>query len=108
MGGGAAIPQSFCRGKSTIVNNFLVVAFNDNVVQLVVFDFFSIDFLPGVFPLTEGADVEVIVDDTLDGHDGPGGLDGPAVFLPSGFFPVPLRHAGVGMPSSVSWLAIFL
>ena len=37
--------------KGPIVDDFLVMVLNDDVVQLVPLDFLAVDFFPGVFPL---------------------------------------------------------
>ena len=51
VGGGAGFPQGLCCCKGPIVDDFLVMVLNDDVVQLVPLDFLAVDFFPGVFPL---------------------------------------------------------
>ena len=73
-----------------------MVALDDDVVGFVPADLLAVDLFAGIFPLAESADVEVVVNDALDRHDGPDGLGGPAICLPRRFLAVPLRHAGSG------------
>ena len=96
VGGGAGFPQGAGRGKGAVVDDLLVVALDDDVVQLVPADVPAVDLLAGVFALPEGSNVKIVVQDALDRHDGPGGLDGAAVLLPGGKLALLLRHAGGG------------
>ena len=96
VGGGAALPQGSSCGEGAVVDDLLVVVLNDDVVQFVPLDFFAVDFPAGVLALAQGADVEVVVQNPLDRHDGPHRLGGPLVLLSGGLFAVPLRHAWGG------------
>ncbi len=94
VGGGALFPQGPGGGEGAVVDDGLVVVFDDDLLLLVPADVLAVDLPPGVLPLPQGADVEVVVQDALDRHDGPDGLHRPAVLLSGGLLPVPLRHAG--------------
>lgn len=96
VGGGAALPQGFCRGEGAVVDDGLVVVLQDDVIQLVPAHILAVDLLSGVLPLAEGADVEVVVDDALDRHDGPLWPDAPLVLLARRLLPLPLGHPGGG------------
>ena len=73
-----------------------MVVLDNDVIQLVPADIFAVDLFAGVLALTEGADIEVVVQDALDGDDGPGRLDRAAVLVPGGQLALLLRHAGGG------------
>ncbi len=96
MGGGAGLPQCLGSGKGPVVNNGLVVMLNDNMLHLVPLPVLAVDFLAGVFPLPQRPDVKVVVDDALDGDDGPGPFGRALALLPPRLPPLPLGHAGSG------------
>lgn len=105
MGSGAVFPQGFGRGKDPVINDGLVVVLNDDMLQLVPFSVLTIDLLAGIFALAEGADIKIVVDDALDGNNGPGPL-GRTLTLLSRRSRSAMR--GVGTFWSVRWFAIFL
>lgn len=51
-----------------------MMVFNDNVFSVIALDFLAVDFGAGILALPQGADVEVIVQDTLHRHNCPRGL----------------------------------
>ena len=66
------------------------------MVQFIPADILAVDLLAGVLALTEGPDVEIVVQDALHRHDGPGGFDGAVIVLPCGQLALLFRHAGGG------------
>ncbi len=90
----ALFPQGPGGGEGAVVDDGLVVVFDDDLLVLVPEDVLAVDLLPGVLPLAQGADVEVVVQDALHRHNGPVPLDRPIVLLSGGLLPVPLCHAG--------------
>ena len=96
VGDGALLPQGPGSGEGAVVDDGLVVVLNDDLLLLVLPHVPAVDLLPGVLPLAQGPDVEVVIQDALDRYDGPGGLHLALVLLSGGLLPVPLRHAGGG------------
>ena len=96
VGGGALLPKRPGGSKGTVVDDALVVVFDDDLLVHIPAHIPAVDLLSGVLPLPQGADVEVVVQDALDRHNGPGGLHRPLIVLPGGLLPIPLRHARGG------------
>ena len=61
MGRGALFPQGPGGGEGAVVDDGLVVVFDDDVLVLVPLHILAVDLPPGVFGLPEGANVEIIV-----------------------------------------------
>ena len=96
VGGGSLFPQYPGGCKGTVVDDGLVVVFNDDLLVLILPDILAVDFFAGVLPLAQGADVKVVVQDALHRHNRPDRPDRPVILLSGGLLPVPLRHARGG------------
>ena len=83
-------------GEGTVVDDGLVVILDDDVLAVVLLNFFSVDLGAGIFGLAQGADIKVIIQDTLNGNDGPVGLNLALVGLALRLTPHLLRHTGSG------------
>lgn len=101
VGGGALVPQCPDGGEGTVVDDSLVVMLNDDVFQLVSLDVLAVDFFAGVFALPQGANIEIVIQNTLHGHNGPYRLYFPVVVLPAASLRSRSAIRGVEMPSSV-------
>ena len=75
-----------------------MVVFNDNLLPIIPFDILAVDFGPGVFALAEGADIEIVVQNPLNGDNGPGRLGLPLAGYPFRLFAHLLGHPGGGNP----------
>ena len=71
-----------------------MVVFDDHLFSVIPLDVLAVDFGAGRLALAEGANVEVVVEDALDGDDRPGVFDLPFILRPFRFFAELLRHAG--------------
>ena len=84
VGTGALLPERAGSGKGAVVDDGLVVVLNNDLVHDVPLYVPAVDFGSGVLPLAEGADVEVVIQDPLDGDDGPSWFYCPAALLAGG------------------------
>ena len=96
VGAGAAFAQRARGGKGAVVNDGLVVVFDDDMLAFVPRHVLAVDLDAGGLALTECADIEVIVEDALHGHDRPRALGRAAGFLTGGFPAHLLGHARRG------------
>ncbi len=96
MGTAALLPEGASGGEGAVVDDGLVVVLDDNLIHGVSLYVPAVDFGPGVLPLAEGTDVEIVIQDPLDGDDGPGWLYRPAAFLAGSLPAQLLRHPGCG------------
>ena len=96
VGAGAAFAQRARGGKGAVVDDGLVVVFDDDVLAFVPRHVLAVDLDAGGLALTECADVEVIVEDALHGHDRPRALGRAAGFLAGGLPAHLLGHARRG------------
>ena len=103
LGQGLAFPQGADGGKGAVVDDGLMVVFNNNVFQLIPLNILTVDFGTGVLALPERADVKIIVQNTLQSFFAVRRDSSPSASLRSCS-----DIRGVGTPVSVRWLAIFL
>ena len=86
MVGRALFPQSADGGKGAVVDDGLMVVFNNNVFQLIPLDILTVDFGTGVLALPQGSDVKIIVQNTLHRNNSPVLFHRAAGFLPLRLF----------------------
>ena len=84
--GRALFPQGANGGKGAVVDDGLMVVFNNNVFQLIPLDILTVDFGTGVLALPECADVKIIVQNTLHRDNSPVLFRCAAGFLPLRLF----------------------
>ena len=73
-----------------------MMIFNDDMLSVVTLDVLAVDFCAGVFALSKRTDVEVVVQNSLNGDDCPRGFDLSVVFLPVRFLTHSLGHSRCG------------
>lgn len=71
VGTGPLLPQGPGHREGAVVDNGLMVVFNDDLLHLVPAYVLAVDFGPGVLPLTESTDVKIVVQNPLDCDNGP-------------------------------------
>ena len=86
MVGRALFPQGADGGKGAVVDDGLMVVFNDNVFQLIPLDILTVDFGTGVLALPQGSDVKIVVQNTLHRDNSPVPFRRAAGFLPLRLF----------------------
>ena len=92
----ALFPQGTGGGEGAVVDDGLMVIFNDDVLTLVPPDLLAVDLCAGVLALSESSDIEVVIQNALHGDDGPCVLGVPRSLLARRFFAQTLGHAGRG------------
>ena len=96
VGAGTAFAKRARGGEGAVVDDGLVVVFDDDVLAFVPRHVLAVDLDAGGLALTERADVEVIVEDALHGHDRPRALGRAAGFLAGSLPAHLLGHARRG------------
>ena len=92
----ALFPQRAGDGEGAVVDDGLMVVFNDDVLVVVAFDLLAVDFGAGVLALPQRTDIKIVVENTLHRGDGPRVLGLPLGFLARRLLAHPLRHARSG------------
>ena len=95
VGGGSLLTKRPGDSEGAVIDDVLVVILVDNCSSSSSFMSASLTFL-GVFSLTEGADVEIIVDNSLNRYDTPFRFCFDSVFFTGLVLPLFLRHSGCG------------
>ncbi len=93
MGDGALLPQRFRHGEGAVVEDGRVMLFEHDVLALVQLDVLAVDFCARIFALAEGADIEIVFQNPLNGGDGPFPPDFPAARFAVGLPAQLLGHA---------------
>ena len=78
--------------ERAVVNDRLMMVLDHDLFVLGLPDILAVDLLARVLTLTQRADVKVVVQNTLYGHNRPGCLNRTLVFLTSRLFAVTLGH----------------
>ena len=92
----ALFPQSDGDGEGAVVDDGLMVVFNDDVLVVVALDVLAVDLGAGVLALTERADIKIVVQNALHRGDGPGVFGFPLGFLARRLLAHPLGHTRCG------------
>ena len=92
----ALFPQGAGDGEGAVVDDGLMVVFNDDMLIVVALDLLAVDLGAGVLALPERADVEIVVENALHRGDGPRVFGLPLGFLARRLLAHPLGHARRG------------
>ena len=71
VGGGSLLPEGTCNGEGAVVDDGLVVIFDDDILVFIRFHIHTVNLFTVVFPLPEGTDVKIIIENSLKGYDAP-------------------------------------
>ena len=93
---GSGFPQLLHDTKVAVADDRLMMVLDDDLLALVLFHILAVDLLAGIFALAQCADVKIIFEYALHGHDGPLRLDRALIFFALSLLAFPLRHTGRG------------